>query len=262
MPVKNTGGSHSFYLSRFERGRKGPSERGRKRIQSSVNWHSWGEEAIQEAKHQKKPIFLSIGSSSSYWCHVMDVKTFNHKVVAKLLNDSFVCIKVDRDEHPHIAKEYISYMQIQESTHMRYRDCWYLDGYKIRFDEEKSKSRKIRPESDNKQIRYHFDILDDMPLNVFLSFDLEPFNASFYYPLGSLLFTLSYYNQPWWKPLREKSHSYFDDFFNELPKTATSPHLRHHFSRNTLYLCAEKYVHIAHVQQQYIVDDCHQKFIM
>src|SRR5438876_11009943 len=67
-----------------------------------TNWYAWGPEAFDKARKEGKLIFLSIGYSSCYWCHVMERESFNNEAVAKLLNDSYVCIKVDREERPDI----------------------------------------------------------------------------------------------------------------------------------------------------------------
>ena len=61
-----------------------------------VDWYPWGEEALQKAKTEDKPIFLSIGYSACHWCHVMAHKSFEDEAVAAVLNQHFVSIKVDR----------------------------------------------------------------------------------------------------------------------------------------------------------------------
>src|SRR6187431_328195 len=61
-----------------------------------VDWSPWGPEAFEKAKKEKKLVFLSIGYSACHWCHVMERESFSNADVAKLLNDNFVCIKVDR----------------------------------------------------------------------------------------------------------------------------------------------------------------------
>jgi uncharacterized protein YyaL (SSP411 family) len=73
-----------------------------------VDWYPWGDEAFAKAKKENKLIFLSIGYSSCHWCHVMERESFNNPEVAKLLNDSFVCIKVDREERPDIDQIYMT----------------------------------------------------------------------------------------------------------------------------------------------------------
>ncbi len=71
-----------------------------------VDWYPWGNEALNRAKKENKPIFLSIGSSSSHWCDVMQKESFENKEIAKKLNDNFICIKVDRDERVDIDKHF------------------------------------------------------------------------------------------------------------------------------------------------------------
>ncbi|PIN01246.1 protein containing a thioredoxin domain [Handroanthus impetiginosus] len=76
-----------------------------------VDWYPWGEEAFSEARKRDVPIFLSIGYSTCHWCHVMEVESFENEEVAKLLNDWFVSIKVDREERPDVDKVYMTYVQ-------------------------------------------------------------------------------------------------------------------------------------------------------
>ncbi|KAJ4783320.1 hypothetical protein LUZ62_034566 [Rhynchospora pubera] len=76
-----------------------------------VDWYPWGEEAFQAARKRDVPIFLSIGYSTCHWCHVMEVESFEDEEVAKLLNDSFVSIKVDREERPDVDKVYMTFVQ-------------------------------------------------------------------------------------------------------------------------------------------------------
>ncbi|UYU19622.1 MULTISPECIES: thioredoxin domain-containing protein [Methanoculleus] len=73
-----------------------------------VDWYPWGEEAFSRAREEGKPIFLSIGYSACHWCHVMEEESFADQQVAKLLNDVFVCIKVDREERPDIDQVYMA----------------------------------------------------------------------------------------------------------------------------------------------------------
>ncbi|VFQ89942.1 unnamed protein product [Cuscuta campestris] len=76
-----------------------------------VDWYPWGEEAFFEARKRDVPIFLSIGYSTCHWCHVMEVESFEDEEVARLLNDSFISIKVDREERPDVDKVYMTYVQ-------------------------------------------------------------------------------------------------------------------------------------------------------
>jgi uncharacterized protein YyaL (SSP411 family) len=78
-----------------------------------VDWYPWGPEAFEKAKKENKLIFLSVGYSSCYWCHVMERESFNNPDVAKLLNDSFVCIKVDREERPDVDQIYMTALTVQ-----------------------------------------------------------------------------------------------------------------------------------------------------
>ncbi len=77
-----------------------------------VDWYPWGEEALAKAKGEKKLIFLSVGYSSCYWCHVMERESFLDDEIAKLLNEHFVAIKVDREERPDIDEIYMRSLQV------------------------------------------------------------------------------------------------------------------------------------------------------
>src|SRR5438874_10548351 len=77
-----------------------------------VDWYPWGPEAFEKAKKEGKYVFLSIGYSSCHWCHVMERESFSNEDVAKLLNDWFVCIKVDREERPDVDNVYITALQV------------------------------------------------------------------------------------------------------------------------------------------------------
>ncbi|MGH7890123.1 MAG: thioredoxin domain-containing protein, partial [Thermodesulfobacteriota bacterium] len=77
-----------------------------------VDWYPWGEEAFVKAKNEDKPIFLSIGYSTCHWCHVMENESFEDEEVAKLMNDAFVSIKVDREERPDIDSIYMTVCQM------------------------------------------------------------------------------------------------------------------------------------------------------
>ena len=77
-----------------------------------VDWYPWGDDAFKKALDEDKPIFLSIGYSTCHWCHVMEHESFENLEVARLLNDTFVCIKVDREERPDIDSVYMSVCQM------------------------------------------------------------------------------------------------------------------------------------------------------
>ena len=73
-----------------------------------VDWYPWGDEALDKAKKENKPILLSIGYSTCHWCHVMEKESFADSKIAGQMNANFVCIKVDREERPDLDKIYIT----------------------------------------------------------------------------------------------------------------------------------------------------------
>jgi uncharacterized protein len=77
-----------------------------------VDWYPWGDEAFEKARKEQKPVFLSIGYSTCHWCHVMERESFEDEEVAKLMNDTFVSIKVDREERPDIDNIYMAVCQM------------------------------------------------------------------------------------------------------------------------------------------------------
>ena len=77
-----------------------------------VDWFPWCDEAFTKAELENKAIFISIGYSSCHWCHVMEEKVFEDKLCADILNENFVCIKVDREERPDIDKHYQEVYQL------------------------------------------------------------------------------------------------------------------------------------------------------
>ncbi len=76
-----------------------------------VDWYPWGDEALEKARRENKPIFLSIGYSSCHWCHVMEKESFSNQQVAEVLNSKFVSIKVDREERPDLDHVYMQAVQ-------------------------------------------------------------------------------------------------------------------------------------------------------
>ena len=76
-----------------------------------VDWYPWGPEALGRAKAEDRPIFLSVGYSACHWCHVMERESFENEEVARLLNDKFISIKVDREERPDIDHLYMNALQ-------------------------------------------------------------------------------------------------------------------------------------------------------
>ncbi len=76
-----------------------------------VDWRPWAEEAFAEAKRLNKPVFLSIGYSTCHWCHVMAHESFENPEIAKLMNEDFINIKVDREERPDVDRLYMAFVQ-------------------------------------------------------------------------------------------------------------------------------------------------------
>lgn len=81
-----------------------------------VNWYPWGEEAFTKAKRENKPIFLSIGYATCHWCHVMEHESFEDEAVAAVMNETFVSIKVDREERPDIDQVYMQVAQMMTGS--------------------------------------------------------------------------------------------------------------------------------------------------
>ncbi len=76
-----------------------------------VDWYPWGEEALNRAKKEDKPILLSIGYSSCHWCHVMEKESFENEAIARVMNERFINIKVDREERPDLDEIYMNAVQ-------------------------------------------------------------------------------------------------------------------------------------------------------
>ncbi|MFS4457144.1 thioredoxin domain-containing protein [Maribacter sp. 2304DJ31-5] len=77
-----------------------------------VDWRAWGQEALDKAKEENKLILVSIGYSSCHWCHVMEEETFENDSIAKLMNENFINIKVDREERPDVDQVYMTAVQL------------------------------------------------------------------------------------------------------------------------------------------------------
>ncbi len=84
----------------------------RQHAHNPVDWYPWGEEAFAKARAENKPILLSIGYSACHWCHVMERESFEDPATARLMNEHFVNIKVDREERPDIDQIYMSAVQV------------------------------------------------------------------------------------------------------------------------------------------------------
>ncbi len=88
-----------------------PSPYLRQHAQNPVAWWPWGDAAFAEAKRRDVPVFLSIGYATCHWCHVMAHESFEDDAVARLLNEAFVCVKVDREERPDVDEAYMAVCQ-------------------------------------------------------------------------------------------------------------------------------------------------------
>jgi uncharacterized protein YyaL (SSP411 family) len=84
----------------------------RQHARNPVDWYPWGEEAIRRARELDRPIFLSVGYSACHWCHVMEHESFENPEIAKVLNDHFVSVKVDREERPDLDQIYMTAHQL------------------------------------------------------------------------------------------------------------------------------------------------------
>ncbi len=76
-----------------------------------VDWYPWGEEALEKAKKEDKPILVSIGYAACHWCHVMERESFENDSIAAIMNANFICIKVDREERPDVDQVYMEAVQ-------------------------------------------------------------------------------------------------------------------------------------------------------
>ena len=79
----------------------------RQHMHNPVDWYPWGPEALCAAREQDKPLLVSIGYSACHWCHVMERESFEDPETAAVMNELFVCIKVDREERPDVDQIYM-----------------------------------------------------------------------------------------------------------------------------------------------------------
>ena len=77
-----------------------------------VDWHPWGEEAFEKARQEDKLVLVSIGYAACHWCHVMEHESFEDEEIARLMNENFICIKVDREERPDVDHQYMDAVQL------------------------------------------------------------------------------------------------------------------------------------------------------
>ena len=83
----------------------------RQHANNPVDWLPWGPEALGQARERDVPLLVSIGYSSCHWCHVMERESFEDERTAQLMNESFVCVKVDREERPDVDALYMEAVQ-------------------------------------------------------------------------------------------------------------------------------------------------------
>ena len=81
-------------------------------VENPVNWNPWDKKYLNQAKDENKLVIISIGYASCHWCHVMERESFQDSTVAKLMNEKFVSIKVDREERPDIDQVYMNAIQL------------------------------------------------------------------------------------------------------------------------------------------------------
>jgi uncharacterized protein len=91
-----------------------------------VNWHPWGDKALKKAKDENKPLIISIGYAACHWCHVMEKESFSDTSVARIMNENFVCIKVDREERPDVDQIYMDACQLVTG-----RGGWPLNAFAL-----------------------------------------------------------------------------------------------------------------------------------
>ncbi|HEY4650810.1 MAG TPA: DUF255 domain-containing protein, partial [Pontibacter sp.] len=89
-----------------------------------VDWYAWGQEALQRAKQENKPVLVSIGYAACHWCHVMEHQSFEDTGIAATMNEHFICIKVDREERPDVDAIYMEAVQV-----MGIRGGWPLNVF-------------------------------------------------------------------------------------------------------------------------------------
>ena len=84
----------------------------RQHAYNPVDWYAWGPDALERARTENKPIMLSIGYSACHWCHVMERESFENDAIARLINENFIPIKVDREERPDLDQIYMDAVQL------------------------------------------------------------------------------------------------------------------------------------------------------
>lgn len=98
----------------------------RQHADNPVDWYEWGPEALNKAKKENKPLIISIGYAACHWCHVMEHESFMDSAVAKIMNENFVSIKIDREERPDIDQIYMNAAQLLTG-----RGGWPLNAFAL-----------------------------------------------------------------------------------------------------------------------------------
>ncbi|KAI0646619.1 hypothetical protein C8Q79DRAFT_963600 [Trametes meyenii] len=119
FPVRRT--RHTFSMSASTSSQNGSGHLNRlaqakspyllQHAENPVDWYEWGQEAFEKARREEKPIFLSVGYSACHWCHVLAHESFEDEVTAKIMNENYVNIKVDREERPDVDRLYMTFLQ-------------------------------------------------------------------------------------------------------------------------------------------------------
>ncbi|MCJ7468601.1 MAG: thioredoxin domain-containing protein, partial [Maribacter sp.] len=81
-----------------------------------VNWEAWSPEVLKKAQNENKLLLISIGYAACHWCHVMEHECFEDEAVAKVMNDHFICVKVDREERPDVDHIYMDALQMMTGS--------------------------------------------------------------------------------------------------------------------------------------------------
>ncbi|MEX1241988.1 MAG: thioredoxin domain-containing protein, partial [Cyclobacteriaceae bacterium] len=98
----------------------------RQHADNPVDWYEWGPEALQKAKDENKPLIISVGYAACHWCHVMEHESFMDTSVAKIMNENFVAVKIDREERPDIDQIYMNAAQLLTG-----RGGWPLNAFAL-----------------------------------------------------------------------------------------------------------------------------------
>ena len=99
-----------------------------------VEWYPWGDEAFAQARERQAPIFLSIGYSTCHWCHVMEHESFEDDDIARILNEHFIAIKVDREERPDVDRVYMTFVQATTGSGNWPMSVWLTPDLKPFYD--------------------------------------------------------------------------------------------------------------------------------